>query len=185
MCLDGGSPRQISKQRTIRHAEWDMLLQCHLSFHESSEEDRRRQRENLCSLKLSMVKCQECGLFVAVVIFMPHDVIRQPRVWEGQYIHPHTDHHTAVSSSPLTASPPSVLKYCLTLLALRPILSVISFHPSAELSICPFPVVILLSHSLSQVSLTRSHVTLFALSLSLISMLNIPPFTFTVSELLK
>lgn len=66
---------------------------------------------------------------------MPHDVIRQPGVWEGQRTRPRTDHHTAVRSSPR-----SVLKYCQTLLALRPVLRLISISSSVHRAFyLPFP----------------------------------------------
>lgn len=130
-CLQGTSPSQISKQMTIRHAEWDM----------SSENGRNWKKEReFIYLKLSMVKCQECGLFVAcghIYASWCHPTA----VCLGGSTHTPT-HRPSYSCSlqPLTVSPLSVLKYCQTLLALRPLLIVISISSSVRRAFhLPFP----------------------------------------------
>lgn len=102
--------------------------------------ETERKRENLCILKLSMVKCQECGLFVAcghIYASWCHPTA----VCLGGSTHTPT-HRPSYSCSlqPLTVSLLSVLKYCQTLLALRPVLIVISISSSFHRAFyLPFP----------------------------------------------
>lgn len=51
----------------------------------------------------------------------------------------HTDHHTAVTASNCLSSALGVLKYCLSLLALKPLLRVISIVSSVRRAFYPSP----------------------------------------------
>lgn len=124
----------------------------------ASQRDRDgREKENLWTLKLSLVKCQDCGLFVACGrIYAPW--CHPTAVCLGGSTHTPT-HRPSYSCrlQPLTVPPlHSAFKSIVKLL-----IDISIFHLSAELSICPLPErEIWLSHSLLQVSLTCSHVAL-------------------------
>lgn len=143
---------------------------CHSSLCETSErEDGRGGRENLCTSKLRLLKCRPARspLWPCRRIYAPM-MSSDSRVFgEGRRSTPtHTDHHTAVTASNCLSSAQAVLKYCLSLLALKPLLRVISIVSSVRRAFSPPPSSLLLlasvrSHSLSSVSLSFKHVSLF------------------------
>lgn len=150
------------------------------------------EEDNLCALKLSLVKCQECGLFVArghIYASWCHPTA----VCLGGSAHTPT-HRPSYSCSlqPWTVSPLFALKYCQTLPPLRPVLIVLSTFSSVHRASClPFPC---RYFTFTQPFIGLTHLftcrvnlfPFFVLSPYLtIFLLNIPPFPFTIFKLLK
>lgn len=131
--LSGDSP-EILMRRTIRHAELDTLLCAHFLFYR----ERRRGGE-FTNFKVGLLKCSECCLFVACGhIYAPW--CHLTTVCLGRSKH-NTHTQTVIQLFAPTVSPPSVLKYCLSSLALKPVLIVVCSFSSIRWAFCsPSPV---------------------------------------------
>lgn len=125
-------------------------------FFLSALRERRRGGEFL-NFKVGVVEMRRalplCSLWSYLCSMMSSD----KRVFgKVNAQHPHTQ--TAIQLFPPTVSPPSVLKYCLSALALNPVLIVVCSFSSIRGAFCsPSPVDV--AFSLSWLSLAYAHVS--------------------------